>query len=78
MRAGRSTKIAGVPKGLVAQEGGVVILSLKEYQRLLENTVPAIYLQGRKAKALDRLVTEGLRQHFEGKTRKISSLADLD
>jgi hypothetical protein len=78
MRLSRSTKTVAVPKSLLTLEGGVVILFLKDYRQLLENTVPAVYLRGRKARALDRLVEEGLQQHFEGKTRKINSLADLD
>jgi len=52
--------------------------TLKEYRRLLENSVPALYLRGRRARALDRLVTEGLQEHLRGRTRKIDSLADLD
>jgi hypothetical protein len=66
------------PKAVVEIEGGAVILSLKEYRRLLENSVPAFYLKGRKAIALDRLATEGLQEHLRGRTRMIDSLADLD
>jgi len=52
--------------------------TLREYRRLLENSVPALYLRGRRARALDRLVTEGLQEHLRGRTRKIDSLAELD
>jgi len=52
--------------------------TLKEYRRLLENSVPAFYLKGRRAIALDRLVTQGLLEHLRGRTRKIDSLADVD
>jgi len=51
--------------------------TLKEYRRLFENSVPAVYLKGRRARALDRLVTEGLQEHLRGRTRKIDSLAEL-
>jgi len=40
--------------------------------------VPVYHLKGKAAKRLDKLVEEGLRDHREGKTRKIKSLADLD
>jgi hypothetical protein len=52
--------------------------TLREYRRLLENSVPAVYLKWRRARALDCLVTEGLQEHLRGRTRKISSLAELD
>lgn len=67
-----------MPESMVKIEGGVVILTLREYRRLIENSVPAIYLKGRKARALDRLVEGGIRDYRKGKTRKIHSLADLD
>ena len=78
MRMNRAKKTGAVPKRLVELECGLVILPLSEYMRLLENTVPAVYLKGRSARSLDRLVTEGLRDHVEGRTRRITSLADLD
>jgi hypothetical protein len=78
MRVNSSKKVMSIPRGLVEVEGGVVVLSLKEYRHLLENTVPAVYLKGRRARALDRLVTQGLEDHMHGRTRKIDSLADLD
>ncbi len=78
MRVNRIKKTLAIPSGRVEREGGVVVLSLGEYRRLLENSVPAVYLKGRRARALDRLVTEGLKEHFEGKTKKVKSLADLD
>jgi len=40
--------------------------------------VPEYYLTGKAARDLDKLVASGLREHQEGKTRKIRSLADLD
>ncbi len=61
-----------------ALKKGVVLVDLKEYRNLQERSVPTYYLSGKKALALDRLVEQGLKEHREGKTRKISSLADLD
>ena len=63
---------------LVRQRGGIVVLSLREYQKLLARTVPAQYLKGRSAAQLDRIVAGGLRDYRKGRTRVVSSLADLD
>lgn len=55
---------------------GVVLLDLAEYRRLQANSVPTYYLTGKKALALDRLVEEGLREHYAGRTTKASSLKE--
>lgn len=60
----------------IEKRGGVVILSLKEYQKLCEMAVPAYYLKGKKAEELDRLVEEGLREHERGETIKATSLKE--
>lgn len=62
----------------VAQQKGVVVLPVAEYQRLLAATVPTYYLTGKAALRLDKLVEDGMREYREGKTRSIKSLADLD
>ena len=67
-----------VSKAEIKRKDGVVILPLKEYRRLLQHSVPEYYLTGKAARDLDKLVASGLREHQEGKTRKIRSLADLD
>ncbi|MBI1755295.1 hypothetical protein HYR65_03345 [Candidatus Azambacteria bacterium] len=67
-----------IQKSKIKKEGGVVVLSLKEYQKLYERAVPTYYLKGKAAKKLDELVEEGLREYRAGKTRAITSLADLD
>lgn len=67
-----------VSKVKVQKEGGMVILSLKEYRKLLEQAVPTYYLKGKEAEALDKLVKEGLREYRSGKCKMIRSLADLD
>jgi len=56
----------------------VVILPLREYEKLCKRAVPTYYLKGKKAEELDKLVEEGLKAHRLGKTRKIKSLGDLD
>jgi len=67
-----------VQKSKIEKQKGVVILPIKEYQKLLEQRVPTYYLTGKAAKDLDKLVEEGLREYKSGRTRKIKSLADLD
>lgn len=62
----------------VEKKGGVVILGLKEYQKLCEQAVPTYYLSGKEAEEVDKLFREGMREYKTGKTTKISSLSDLD
>lgn len=62
----------------VERRGGIVVLPLKEYQRLMASVVPTYYLKGKAATKLDRLVETGLQEYRKGKTRLIRSLADLD
>ena len=62
----------------IQKQKGVVVLPIKEYRRLLASRVPEVYLTGKAAKRLDKLVAEGLKEYREGKTRKLRSLADLD
>ena len=56
----------------------IVTLPIKTYRQLLDAAVPTYYLTGKAATDLDKLVKDGLREHAEGKTRTIRSLADLD
>ena len=67
-----------VSKQKIEKQGGVVILPLKKYQELLGRATPVYYLTGKEAKELDKLVRQGMKEFKTGKTRKISSLADLD
>ena len=66
-----------IQKQKIEKQKGVVILPIKEYQKLLEQRVPTYYLTGKAAKDLDKLAEEGLNKYKAGKTRKIKSLADL-
>ena len=66
-----------VSKKMVDKNKGVVILSLKEYQKLCERAVPTYYLKGDKAESLDNLVSEGLDEFKNGKSKTLKSLADL-
>ena len=67
-----------IPKTKIQKNGGVVVLSLKEYQKLQEKAVPTYYLTGKEALKLDKEVERALGEHRAGKTRTIKSLADLD
>ena len=63
-------------KKAAAKDEGVVVLSLREYDRLLSTHVPNYYLTGKAATDLDKLVEEGLREHTEGKTITASSISE--
>ncbi|TSC94974.1 MAG: hypothetical protein Athens101410_693 [Parcubacteria group bacterium Athens1014_10] len=67
-----------ISKDAVRKKGGVVILDLKEYQRLCERIAPNYYLKGKTAGKLDRLVEKGLEEYKKGNCKGIKSLADLD
>ena len=62
----------------VRQQGGLVVLPVAEYQKLLARAVPTYYLTGQAAKQLDRRVAAALKEYRAGKTKKIKSLADFD
>lgn len=66
-----------ISKIKVKKEGGVVILSIKEYERLQASAVPTFYLRGAKASQLDNLVKKGIKSYRAGKTKVLHSLADL-
>ena len=70
-----------VSKQKIEKNKGVIILPLKEYRKLLARAaqaVPTYYLKGKAAEQLDKLVEEGVKEYYAGKTKKINSLADLD
>lgn len=60
-----------------ALKKGVVVLDLEEYRKLQKEALPTYYLTGKAAEKLDREVGQALREHREGKTRRINSLRDL-
>ena len=66
-----------ISKKDVQKKDGVVVLSLKEYQRLLRAAEPTVYLTGKAAEDLDKLYDDSMREYKAGRTRKIRSLADL-
>lgn len=65
-----------IPKEKIKKQGGVVILSLREYQRLHERAVPIYYLRGEAALNADRLVDYGLGEYMNGRTVKAASLKE--
>ncbi|MEK7542626.1 MAG: hypothetical protein AAB524_02915 [Patescibacteria group bacterium] len=60
----------------VEKRGGVVILGLKEYQKLLVQTVPTYQLYGKEAEEIDELVREGMREYEAGETIEASSISE--
>lgn len=60
----------------VEKKGGVVILDLKEYQKLCEQAVPTYQLYGKEAAELDELVREGMREYEAGETVEASSITE--
>lgn len=71
-------KLFNVSEKTIQKTGGIVILSLVEYEELRRNVVPTYYLKGKEAIQLDSLVREGLSEYKAGKTKTIDSLSDLD
>ena len=67
-----------INKKEVEKGHGMIVLSLKQYWKLLRDAAPTEYLKGKAAKDLDKLVIQGLKDYKAGKTRRIKSLADLD
>ena len=63
-----------ISRAQVKKNEGVVVLSIKEYQRLLVAAVPTYFLTGKAAKDLDKLTEEGLREHRAGKTISADSV----
>ncbi|HHT9105425.1 MAG TPA: hypothetical protein ACFYD7_06090 [Candidatus Wujingus californicus] len=74
----KDKKEISISQSIVNKEGGIVILSLREYQKLCAKTVPTYYLEGIEAEEIDSLVKEGVRAYRKGKSKKIRSLADID
>jgi len=65
-------------KETIRKKQGVVILSLREYEKLRESATPTYYLNGKNAKDLDNLIEQGIKEYQKGKCKTIKSLADLD
>lgn len=65
-----------ISKKKIQKEGGVVILPLKEYERLAKQAIPTYYLKGKAAKKLDKMVEDGLKEYRAGKTISARSLGD--
>ncbi len=74
----KDKKEISISQSIVNKEGGVVILSLREYQKLCAKAVPTYYLEGKEAEEIDSLVKEGLSEYRKGKCKRIRSLADMD
>jgi len=64
-----------ISKSKIEKQKGIIVLPLKEYEKLLARAVPAYYLQGKEAKKLDKLVEQGLKEYRSGKTIEADSLS---
>mgnify|MGYP001570739459 CR=1 FL=1 len=60
----------------IEKRGGVVLLDLKEYQKLLVQAVPTYYLAGKEAEDLDELVRDGMREYEAGETVEASTITE--
>lgn len=65
-----------IAKEKIKNEGGIVILPLKEYQKLREMATPTYYLTGKAADNLDKLVKDGLKNYERGETISAPSLKE--
>ena len=74
----KDKKEISISQSIVNKEGGVVILPIREYQKLCAKAVPTYYLEGGEAEDIDSLVKEGLSAYRKGKSKKIRTLSDLD
>jgi len=63
-----------IQKNKVEEQKGMVILPIREYEKLLRQAVPTYYLTGKAAKRLDALVEEGMEEYRAGKTISAPSL----
>ena len=64
-----------ISKSRIRQEGGFVVLPIKEYHKLREASAPTYYLTGKAAERHDREVEEALKEYREGKTITADSLS---
>ncbi|MBI2633501.1 MAG: hypothetical protein HYW78_03935 [Parcubacteria group bacterium] len=74
----KNTQTITIPQRSIQRSKGVVVLPIREYQKLCEQIVPTFYLKGKKAQELDRLVESGINAYRKGKCKAIRSLADID
>lgn len=60
----------------IEKQKGVVILPIKEYERLLALAIPTYHLTGKAADRVDKLVENGLKAYRAGKTIVANSISD--
>jgi hypothetical protein len=65
-----------ISKDSAQKAGGFVILPIKQYEKLREQSVPTYYLTGKEAKDLDKLVEDGLKAYEKGETISASSMRE--
>jgi len=70
----KTMQTIAIAKRKIEKEAGMVILPIREYEKLVVRAVPTYYLADKEAEKLDKLVKEGLKESQAGKTIKSSSL----
>jgi hypothetical protein len=66
-----------IAKKKIESEKGVVLLSLKEYKRIIDAAVPVEYLPKREIARLNKIGKQAMKEYKAGKAIKINSFADL-
>jgi len=60
-----------ISKSKIEKQRGIVILPIREYQKLCQMAVPTYHLEGKEAEKLDKLVKKGLKDYSTGKTESM-------
>jgi hypothetical protein len=77
--ANKIDKNSIIISGETIKKEGIVILPLREYEKLCQRATPVYvyYLKDKEARELDNLVKKSLRDLEKGKCKSIKSLADF-
>ncbi len=67
-----------IKSNIIQKIGGMVVLPLKEYEKLCQKAAGVFSLKGERAKKLDMLIRDGEIEYKAGRCKTIKSLADLD
>lgn len=69
----KNKKELNISKNTIQRTGGIVILTLAEYEELKRKIIPPFNLKGINAVKLDKLVKEGLKEYRAGRSMLINS-----
>lgn len=71
----RGMNTISISKQRIQKEKGFVVLPIKEYQALVQRSVPEYFLTGKAALRLDKRVREGEKEYKAGKTISADSIS---